>query len=155
MSGSRAFVSFINTTANDITINNLKLEIETLSNYFVYNITNENENRLSELMSQLNSNIPSFVSKDMTTLYKEFSDIFALKTDKLTHNNFYKQTLRLRDQQPVYTKSYRIPQSQKSEINNQVSHMLKNDIIEPSTSSYNSPVLLVPKKSTDGVKNGV
>lgn len=39
---------------------------------------------------------------------------------------------------------------QKAEINEQVKKLLKNDLIEICTSNYNSPLIVVPKKSTDG-----
>ena len=51
----------------------------------------------------------------------------------------------------MYVKPYRLPQSLKSEINEQVKKMLDEDIIEPANSEWNSPVLLVPKK-TEGDK---
>ena len=47
-------------------------------------------------------------------------------------------------------KNYRLPHILKEEINNQVESMLSRNIIEPSTSPYNSPIILVPKKSQDG-----
>lgn len=77
---------------------------------------------------------------------------FALPTDKMTVNNFYVQNFRTKDTEPVYVKNYRLPQKQKEEINNQVNKLLANDLIEPSMSSFNSPLILVSKKSTNGVK---
>lgn len=56
----------------------------------------------------------------------------------MTLNNFYEQKLRITDSSPVYIKNYRLPHSQKSEINNQVQNLLQNDLIEPSHSDYNS-----------------
>ena len=56
------------------------------------------------------------------------------------------------DDKPVYVKNYRTPIAQRNEIERQVKEMLDKEIIEPSMSEYNSPVLLVPKKSTDGQK---
>lgn len=53
------------------------------------------------------------------------------------------------DDDPVYIKNYRLPQAHKHEIHEQVQNMLNQNIIEPSNSPYNSPILLVPKKSTD------
>lgn len=85
-------------------------------------------------------------------LCTDYSDIFALKTDKLTVNNFYRQKLKLIDEKPVYIKNYRTPKIQKVEIKKQVEKMLHDNVIEPSASEYNSPALLVPKKSTDGQK---
>lgn len=43
--------------------------------------------------------------------------------------------------------------TQKLEIETQVNKLIENDLMEPSNiSSFNSPVILVPKKSTDGTK---
>ena len=39
---------------------------------------------------------------------------------KINANNFYKQRSRLKDNQPVYIKNYRIPHSLKEEMNKKV-----------------------------------
>lgn len=64
----------------------------------------------------------------------------------MTVNDFYSQHIRTTDKEPVNTKNYRIPHTQKVEINRQVNIFLKNELVEPSMSNYNSPVLIVPKK---------
>lgn len=80
----------------------------------------------------------------------EYSDIFYLENDKLSVNNFYQQNLKVIDDEPVFTKNYRLPHTQRAEIRDQVQKLLANELIEMSTSSYNSPVIIVPKKSLNG-----
>ena len=46
----------------------------------------------------------------------------------------------------INTKSYRIPEIHKEEVKKQINQMLKDDIIQPSTSPWNSPILVIPKK---------
>ncbi|GBP00092.1 Retrovirus-related Pol polyprotein from transposon 297 [Eumeta japonica] len=53
---------------------------------------------------------------------------------------------------PINQRQYRLPHVHKEEINRQVSELLKEGIISPSVSPWNSPILLVPKKSQDGQK---
>lgn len=83
-------------------------------------------------------------------LCTKFSDIFHIDGDRPTVNNFYKQSLNLKDKDPVFVRNYRLPQTQRAEIAAQVDKLLKNNLIEPSTSNFNSPLILVPKKSLDG-----
>lgn len=151
VSNTSPFIKILNTTFESATIKNADVEFTNLNNYFIYYVKTNLENRESLLMQEL-KHIPDVAKEDMVALCKEYSDIFALNTDKLTTNNFYKQSLKLIDHNPVYIKNYRVPHVHKTEIKDQVNKMLENDIIEPSTAEYNSPILLVPKKQVSGKK---
>ena len=52
----------------------------------------------------------------------------------------------------MYHKPYKLPQSQKDEVQRQVDKMLQENIIENAVSEWNSPLLLVPKKSADDTR---
>jgi len=83
----------------------------------------------------------------------KFADVFHLPDEPLTVTNIYKHNIQLHDNtNPIYVKPYRLPQSQKKEIQKQVERMLDDGIIEPSKSPWSSPLLVVPKKAD---KNGV
>ena len=47
---------------------------------------------------------------------------------------------------PVKSRYYRVPVAWEKEINLQIQEMLDNDIIRPSSSPWNSPIILVKKK---------
>lgn len=110
------------------------------------------ESRLKELNQLFAKNVPDYVRSELIQLCSQFADVFALPNDKMTVNNFYVQKFRTRDDDPVYVKNYRLPKTQKDEIDTQVKKLLDNDLIEPSISQFNSPLILVPKKSLNGVK---
>jgi len=80
---------------------------------------------------------PSLFKSDLTKLCTEYRDIFGLETENISANNFYKQKLRLKDKTPVYIKNYRMPESQKPEIQRQVDKLIKDGIVEPFISEYN------------------
>lgn len=92
-------------------------------------------NKLSKLLS---TKIPKHALDKLLPLCLEYSDIFYMEGDKSSVNNFYVQKLNLIDKSPVYVnvKQYRLPQSQKQEIRQQVDKLLKQDLIEMSTSNY-------------------
>ena len=48
--------------------------------------------------------------------------------------------------EPINTRPYRFPETQKMEVDKQVKKLLQEGIIEESNSSWNSQILLVPKK---------
>ncbi|KAK9736122.1 Reverse transcriptase (RNA-dependent DNA polymerase) [Popillia japonica] len=79
------------------------------------------------------------------------ADVFLLENDPVTVTDIIKETITLKkDARPVYVKRYRLPYSQKAEIDKQILKMLADGIIEETKSSWSSPILLVPKKSTPG-----
>lgn len=124
------------------------LKFEKLSNFNIYTVDKVNQAsiRVQELNNVLENQMPSDVKNILIPLCEKYADVFALKNDKMTTNNFYEQKLRVSDSSPIYVKNYRIPYSQKEEVDRQVTHLLRNDLIEPSQSNYNSPLILVPKK---------
>lgn len=111
--------------------------------------TSERETLIERCLA---SKMPSHAKERLMPLCKEYGDIFHLPGDKPTVNNFYAQKINLKEHEPVFVKNYRLPQSQKDEIRTQVQKLLDDDLIEMRTSSYNSPLIVVPKKSTDGQK---
>lgn len=153
VSNSSPFVKILNTTLESVIIKNTDIETDNLNNYAIYNIETKKGDREATLLQELNQEIPEIAKDETISLCKEFADIFALSFDKLSTNNFYKQKLKITDTNPVFIKNYRIPHAQKAEIKDQVNKMLENDIIEPSSAEYNSPILLVPKKTTKGKKS--
>lgn len=151
------YVKIMNTTNQPINISklNLKPEMEPLSNYKTLNVTRTNKNKIrtEQIIKEIDmNNVPIFAKDKLENLIANYSDIFALTDEPPTVNNFYKQSINLNDNSPVYIPNYKTIHSQNIEIESQVNKMLQENIIEPSISSYNSPILLVPKKSDDNSK---
>lgn len=83
---------------------------------------------------------------EFTELLSQFSDIFEAPTS-LPPERHLEHAIPLKSEvQPFKIKPYRYPHLKKTEIENQVAEMLHNWIIQPSSSPFASPVLLVRKK---------
>lgn len=150
-------IRVLNTTNESKVISNAIRDTENLSDFNVYTLDRSEQNqsafdirRTNELLQIIGKNIPEYSRDTLLPLCAKYADVFALDNDRMTVNNFYEQALRVTDNEPVYVKNYRLPKSQKPEIESQVNKLLRNNLIEPSMSNYNSPLILVPKKSVDG-----
>lgn len=163
------FVRILNTTNNPVQIKNLLVSITPLSDYRIIHgqskfanvaIINKHESnndaRTSHLLQMIKPNLPSYIQNStlsaLLNLLADYNEIFHVDGDNLTTNNFYEQTLHLTNDKPIYIKNYRTPHGHKDEIDRQVRNLLEQNIIGPSLSPFNSPVLLVPKKSLTGTK---
>lgn len=147
------YIRVLNTTSEIKVIKNPKVTSQDLDNFEIISLKPQtNPDRDEKLVEIIRKNTPTLYHDKLLNLCQEFKDVFAIKGDPLTQNNFYEQTLRLTEHTPVCVKNYRLPQYQKEEINTQVSQLLEHDLIEPSMSNYNSPLILVPKKSVDDKK---
>lgn len=151
VSKNSPYVRMVNTNDENKLVSGT-VKSESLSNYNVYTIDGEEQNteRKTRVLEKLTKNFPEFVKLPLINLCTEYADVFALETDRISANNFYSQTLKMVDTTPVYIKNYRIPHTQKSEIEKQVKKLINDGIVEPSNSAYNSPILIVPKKSLPG-----
>lgn len=149
-----AYIRVLNTTNHFAKISNKILKFELLEHFNVYSIDQVNKipERDQFLIDILSTKSSISNNKNLLNLCTDYSDIFALKSDKMTINNFYTQSLQLSDTEPIYIRNYRNPHSTRVEISSQVSNLLNNNLIEPATSNYNSPIILVPKKSENKSK---
>jgi hypothetical protein len=78
----------------------------------------------------------------------EYQDVFYLPGDRLSCTNAARHTIQLEPSvTPINTQPYRLPESQKEEIERQVEQLVEEGIVTPSESPWNSPLLIVPKRA--------
>lgn len=87
---------------------------------------------------------------EMSRLCNRFNEVFYLEGDPLKHTDVIQHEIELKPgTTPIFTRQYRIPESQKEEIQKQLDDLESRGIIEKSNSPWNSPLLLVPKKDNE------
>ncbi len=62
------------------------------------------------------------------------------KTDLVQHHIY------LKDSKPIHQHAYRVPEKLLPTMKQEIETMLKLEVIEPSSSEWNNPIVLVPKK---------
>lgn len=150
----------LNTTEQDIHISliDTQFNMEPLEAYDVLKLDytlDPVEKRLFSLESLLSlEHCNSEEKSHAISLCREYNDLFFLPGDYLTHSDSITHTIDVGDKQPpINVRPYRLPQIHKDEINKQLQTMIESNIIRPSKSPWNSPLLIVPKKSDkDGHK---
>lgn len=116
--------------------------------------TSSNEERTKKLFNYIETkHLNEEEAFSLMNILANYNDIFYLEGDKLTHTNTIMHEIPLtNDAKTVNIKPYRLPLSQREEINKQMNKMLEEGIIQNSNSAWNSPLLVVPKKSTTDEK---
>ena len=103
----------------------------------------------------LNSTLPDVKISDklsldekseVTKLIERYKDVFASNPKKPNQTTLLEHRIITNDALPVSHKPRRIPVAWEKNVDKQVSEMLSNDIIRPSSSPWNAPVILVQKK---------
>jgi hypothetical protein len=111
----------------------------------------EDSNRLCKLRGELRAdhlNVDERVC--FIKVCEEYNDVFHLPGDKLTFTTAAEHAITTPTIDPnrgINTKPYRIPEIHKDEVKKQTEQMLRDDIITPSTSPWNSLILEIPKKA--------
>lgn len=105
------------------------------------------ENRSTKLISQLRlDHLNPEEKKKIVSVVLDNQEVFHLDKEALTSTNVVKHQIATNDELPVYQRSYRYPHCHREEVCNQIQKMLDDNIIRPSTSPWNSPIWVVPKK---------
>ena len=94
-----------------------------------------------------NSDLNEEQKEILTQFLNQNRNVFATNLQELGKTNLYKHTIDTGDSKPIKCRPYRTSPAAKQEIQKQIDEMLKNDIIEHSTSEYSFPIVLVKKKN--------
>lgn len=107
--------------------------------------------RVADIFDTLNlSHCSTEERNEMLKLCEKFSEVFYLEGDPLKHTDVIRHKIELKPgTTPIFTRQYRIPESQKGEIQRQLDDLESRGVIEKSNSPWNSPLLLVPKKDSE------
>ena len=84
--------------------------------------------------------------KQIIDLVCEYQDVFADEQESLGRTSTIQHKIDIGATKPIKQAPRRLPQAKRETIEAEIDRMLKQGIIEPSTSSWSFPVILVEKK---------
>lgn len=134
------------------TLKQLKAVIHTDENYMtilpdiVIPLKQHVSNSINNLKIR-NSHMDPIQKQRLDHLIRACPNLFSDPDKKLTYTSVVKGEIRTTTNEPVYSKSYPYPMCLKNIVEKEIEALLKDGIIRPSRSPYNSPVWIVPKKT--------
>lgn len=110
-------------------------------------ITKELDRELCENLKNIRTDhLNEEEERELTKLCYNYRDIFYSENIPLTFTHAVKHELRVRDNTPIFVRSYRQPPQQRAEIKSQIDNLLSQGIIRESVSPWSCPVHIVSKK---------
>ena len=103
-------------------------------------------NLRDNFLKKLHISVPANEVENYKQLFLKNHDVFSRDKNDLGRANNFEHTIRLKTNEPVYRKQFRIPEAHRAALNKQIDDWQKIGIIEPCFSRYNSPIFIVPKK---------
>jgi hypothetical protein len=158
VNNNKSYVAFLNPNESEIKVDEVSVHVESLNqfNCFHFNESGNSSNnhtlnvleREQKIVENLRlEHLNSEEQKQITDICFEYSDLFTFKSKPLSETKSISHTIPMTPAQtPIKLKPYRLPHAQQSKINRQVRTMLEKGVIKPSTSPWNSPLLIIPKK---------
>ena len=89
------------------------------------------------------------VGAKVQSLLDDFPNLYS---DKSSVTNVLTCEISLSDNTPVKKLPYPVPLSYRTKFKETLDQMLEDDVIEPSSSDYSSPCIIVPKKDSDELR---
>jgi len=110
------FVRIFNTTNTTAIIQLNTLKIEPLDDYDIIKY-NKNVSK-EEILEKLNKSFRPQFKEILNELCTKYTDIFGKESESISTNNFYKQKIRTKDDEPVYIKNKEFPTVKKTKLKN-------------------------------------
>lgn len=118
------------------------------NNLNTFEVSEELDKELCENLKKIRTDhLNEEEKRELTKLCYNYRDLFYSEKIPLTFTHAVKHELRLRDNTPIFVRSYRQAPQQRAEIKNQIDNLLKQGIIRESVSPWSCPVHIVPKKT--------
>jgi hypothetical protein len=114
----------------------------------------QSRSRAERVVESLMTDHLNVEKRSLLEMCFDYQDVFYLPGDRLSSTDAARHSILLESGvAPLNTRPYRLPESQKEEVERQVKQLLQEGIIVKSDSPWNSPLLVVPKKTgPDGEK---
>ena len=107
-------------------------------------VSDEKEILLEDILKE----VPRGIRRQLQRLFNDFREVLAINIEELGGSKLLPHTITLeKDTLPIKQKAYRLSKVQAEVLKVEISKLLKHKLIEPSTSPWSSPVILVLKKN--------
>jgi len=145
-----AITSILNTDDMEVTVQEPLVELDEVDLTWERGCSTEfeSEDKKKEIQTQLRlEHLNTEERKLLVQTCLDYQDIFYLPGDKLSSTDVARHVINVEPgTEPINTGPYRLPETQKSEVDKQVKKLLREGIIEETISPWNSPILVIPKK---------
>ena len=107
-------------------------------------VSDEKEALLEDIIKQA----PRGIRRQLGRLFKDYKEVLAISIEELGGSKLLPHSITLeKDVLPIKQKAYRLSKDQAQALKKEIVKLLKNKLIEPSSSPWSSPVILVLKKN--------
>ena len=100
---------------------------------------------LQQMVNDVGADLSDKDKEVLLELLLEYADIFAVSDEELSHTERLKHSIYTGDSAPVRQPVRRVPPHRRQEVHDLLQDMLKRKIIQPSSSPWASPIVLVRK----------
>ena len=104
---------------------------------------------LSEVIEEQVKHLPPQIRKQYRDLVQLNHDVFSKDKFDLGRTDVMEHKVRLRTEEPIYQKQFRIPQAHREVLLEHLKRWLDLKVVKPCTSHYSSPIFMVPKKNNE------
>ena len=101
---------------------------------------------LSDLFQRSSHLLALDERSQLAQLLTDFADVFAVSSDDLGHTSLVTHQISTGSSLPIRQPARRLPLHKRAEADILLKNMLKKGVIEPSSSPWTSPIVLVKKK---------